>query len=110
MKRGLIAGSDPSVVAALQVLLYGQVCIDSLRDGNDGGVLDAVRRRTYDWVMVENARIDSETVEALAERTHVIVVGADDEAFEASPSRAAGVLPSGTRLSDRLRTVLAAVH
>jgi len=105
MKRGLIAGSDPSVVAALQVLLYGQVCIDSLRESGEGEVLDAVRRRTYDWVMVENASLDSDTVEALAERTHVIVVGSGGQA-----SAASGTLPSGARLSDRLKTVLAAAH
>lgn len=102
MKRGLIAGSDPHVVAALQVMLYGQVCIDSLTAEHENEVLYAVTRRTYDWVMVEgDTARDRATISKIANRTHVIVVG-----NECNLPASALHLPSNARLSDRLKSVL----
>ncbi len=112
MKRGLIAGSDPSVVAALQVLLYGQVFIDTLQEQDKDGVcvLGAVLRRTYDWVMIEQGEpLDDRILKQLTERTQVIVVGENGEKSKARNTR---FLPKGARLSERLKSVLrvATVH
>ncbi|MCW5828167.1 MAG: hypothetical protein KIT79_02515 [Deltaproteobacteria bacterium] len=108
MKRGLIAGADPSVVAALQVMLYGQVCIDSLREGSGAELLGAVSRRTYDWVMVEesgNSHLDRDALAALASRTHVIVVSSHDREAATGLESQAIYLEKDARLSERLKTV-----
>lgn len=108
MKRGLIAGADPSVVAALQVMLYGQVCIDSLREGSGSELLGAVSRRTYDWVMVEenrNSHLDRDALAALASRTHVIVVSSHDRETAPGLEPQAIYLEKGAPLSERLKTV-----